>query len=122
MKNLPPGLNQPSFVQYIVCYVVWFCLAVMTIWLLLQVQTNLMIPLRLSGMDYRQVTVINDVTLILMGFAALIVIILLEHLLRTSLRTRRFWTRVARTIVIEAIVLGISYAVIYLLPKVLLRG
>ena len=55
------------------------------IWLLVQGQINLIMPFRLSGIDYRMVSVINNTSWIILGFIALVLIIVLEHYLRTGL-------------------------------------
>lgn len=120
-KNNP--MYQPGVLQYIVCYAVWVCLAIATIWLALQVKFNLIDqPLPFSGLDFRVVRVITDVGTILMGFITLVVIILMEHFLRTALVKNRFWSRVIRFVIIEAIVLGLSYAGNILLLKAFLNG
>jgi hypothetical protein len=120
MKNNVIGVHQPSLVQYVLCYVIWIIVAVSTIWLLIQAQFNMMMPLRLSGIDYRMISVINDASLILMGIIALAVIIILEYYLRIGVEKGKFWPRVARAITTEAILLAIVYIAAPVLLKVLL--
>ncbi|MCL5995971.1 MAG: hypothetical protein M1546_07935 [Chloroflexi bacterium] len=122
MKNTT-GIIHPSPLQYVMCYAVWFCLAIASIWLALQVRVYLIQqPLPFSGIDFRVVRLITIVSTILIGFVVLIAIIFLEHYLRTGLVKNRFWPRVIRVVVIQAIVLVVSYAANLLMMKVLLAG
>jgi hypothetical protein len=111
MSKRTDELYQPSVLQYILCYIIWIVLAIGTVFLVLQVRANLMTPLVMLPIDPRTVIVINDVTTIIFGFFALISIIVMEHLLRTGLAKRNFWPRVARVLIILALVLGLSYVV-----------
>jgi hypothetical protein len=116
-------LYQPGVLQYIVCYAVWICLAVAAIWLAVQVKFNLLDqPLPFSGLDYRVVRVITDASTIIMGFITLVIIILMEHFLRLALTKSRFWPVAIRIVIIEAIVLALSYAGNLLLLKAFLKG
>jgi hypothetical protein len=119
MKNSVYGIKTPSFLQYVLCYALWIVMAAGTVYLLLQVQINLITPIRLTSIDYRMVSVINLFTIFITGVIGLVTIILLEHFLRTRLGTRKFWPTVARTVVIEAIILAVSYAIMYILPRIL---
>ncbi len=109
MNNTVTGIHKHSFLEYLLCYVIWLIVAGTTIWLILQAQINMMLPLRLSGIDARMITFINDASLILVGVIALVVIILLEHYLRVGVDKGQFWPRVARAITIEAIMMGVVY-------------
>ncbi|MCL5994941.1 MAG: hypothetical protein M1546_02660 [Chloroflexi bacterium] len=122
MKNTT-GIARPSPLQNIMCYAVWFCLAIATIGLALQVRVNLIQqPLPFSGIDFRVVRLISVVSAIVIGFVALIAIIYLEHFLHTGLKKNRFWPRVMRVVIIEAVVLGLSYAANFLILRALLAG
>lgn len=120
MSDIPASLKRPNIWRYALCYIIWFALAGSMIWLLVQGQINLIMPFRLSGIDYRMVSVINNTSWIILGFIALVLIIVLEHYLRTGLEKGRFWSRVARSIIVEAIVLAVVYIGAPLLLKVLL--
>ena len=120
MSDLPVSLKRPSIWQYALCYIVWFAVVGSMIWLLVQGQYNLITPIRLSGIDYRVVSVINNTSWILIGLTTLILIVVLEYILRTGLEKGRFWSRVARSIIVEAIVLAVVYIGAPLLLKVLL--
>ncbi len=104
-------LYQPSIMQYVVCYAIWLCMAVATIFLAMQVRANLLTPVFLLPIDPRTLIVVNDATIFTFGIVALISILVMEYLLRTGLTRHNFWPRVARLIVILAIVLGLSYGV-----------
>ncbi len=120
MSDLPVSLKRPSIWQYALCYIVWFAVVGSMIWLLVQGQYNLITPIRLSGIDYRVVSVINNTSWILIGLTTLILIVVLEYVLRTGLEKGRFWSHVARSIIVEAIVLAVVYIGAPLLLKVLL--
>jgi hypothetical protein len=111
MSKRTDVLYQPSILQYIACYIIWIILAVGTIFLILQVRSNLMTPVVMLPIDPRTVIVINDVSTIIFGFIALVSIIIMEYILRTGLVKRNFWPRVARVIIILAVVLGLSYVI-----------
>ncbi len=121
MKN-PYGPKQPSFLQYIVCYVIYVVLAAATVWFALQVRTNLIgMPLLFTGLDYRMVHLLDNVSVILMGLAVLLFIIVMEHLLRTRLQKNKFWPMVARIVAFDVIVIAFSYAGNFVLMKILLH-
>jgi hypothetical protein len=104
------------------CYAVWLGLVVATIWVALQVRANLTQPLPFTGLDFRVIRVISIVSAIIVGFIALVSIIVLEHLLRTGLTKNRFWPRVVRIVIIEVVVLALSYALNFLVLRVLLHA
>jgi hypothetical protein len=119
----PVGLYGPTPIQYIVCYAVWLCLSVATIFLALQVWTNLIRqPLPFSGLDFRVVSTIYQASLLVMGFLVLILILVQEHALRTGLAKNRFWPRVAKFAIAEAVVLGLSYVANFLILRAILPG
>ena len=104
-------LYQPSVLQWIICYIVWICLAIASILLILQVRSNLITPIFLLPIDPRTLTVINQSTIFVFGIVGLIAILVMEYFLRTGVAKKAFWPRVARLIVILAVLLGVSYAV-----------
>lgn len=102
-------LSHPGVLQYIVCYVVWMCLSAMTLWLLLQVRTNLVQPLIFFGLDPRAFIIIDRFSLIVMALIVVAAVFLIENALRISLLKNSFWLRVVRILTLEAIVLVASY-------------
>ena len=120
MNNNIVGTQKHRALEYVLCYVIWIIVAGATIWLLIQAQINMMLPIRLSGAIPAMVTFINDGSLILIGIVALVVIILQEHYLRVGVEKARFWPRVARAITLEAILLAVVYIGAPILLKVLL--
>jgi hypothetical protein len=106
--------------EYILCYIFWILLAGSTIWLLIDAQSNLMLPVRLNVENPSVVTIINYTSLVLIGFTALFFIILLEHYLRIGVDKGKFWPRLARAIILEAIIVAIAYIAAPLLVRVLL--
>jgi len=117
----PVGLYGPTLVQYIVCYAVWLCLSVATIFVALQVWTNLIRqPLPFSGLDFRVVSTIYQASLLIMGFVVLILILVQEHALRTGLSKNRFWPRVIKFAIADAVALGLSYVANYVIIRLIL--
>lgn len=116
------GFKTPSVLEYIMCYMVYLVLAGLTVWFSLQVRTNLIsMPLAFAGLDNRMVRLLDNVSLIVVGFIVLMVIILMEHLLRTRLKRNKFWPLVARIVAIEAIVIAFSYVANFMLMKFILH-
>jgi hypothetical protein len=104
------------------CYVVYLVLAGLTVWFSLQVRTNLIsMPLAFTGLESPMVRLLDNVSLIVMGFIVLLIIISMEHLLRTRLKKNKFWPLVARIIAIEAIVIAFSYVANFMLMKIILH-
>ncbi|MCS7061163.1 MAG: hypothetical protein RMN25_08335 [Anaerolineae bacterium] len=109
MKN-SAGIYRPSPWRYVLCYTVWIILAGITIWLGQQVRVNLIQhPLPFSGINYWVVGAINQVSFFVSGLLTLIGILVMEHYLRRGIEKQKFWPRVARVIVILAVLLGASY-------------
>ena len=111
VKRTDP-LYQPSLLQYVICYAVWVALAVISVFLILQVRVNLLQSIALFLIpDPRVMRVIDNASIFGLGVIILIAILVMEHWFRTGLAKRVFWSRVARAIVIIAIVFGLSYGI-----------
>lgn len=121
MSNNIAGMQKHRALEYILCYVIWILMAGTSIWLLIDAQSNMMLFVRMSASNPAMVTVINDTSLIVLGFAALAFIILLEHYLRIGVEKGKFWPRLARAIMLEAIILAVAYIGAPILLRVLLK-
>ncbi len=115
-------LYQPPLVQYVICYAVWVCLAIGSVYLVLQVRANIMTPIFLMRIDPRTLILINDATVFVFGILALIYILVMEYVLRTGVMRKNFWPRVARLVVILAVILGLSYAVQIISMALMTKG
>ncbi len=116
------GPKPPSALQYILCYVIYLALAGATVWFSLQVRVNVIaMPLAFTGLDYRLVHLLDNVSLLLTGLVVLLIIIVMEHLMRTRLQKNKFWPIVARIVAAEAIVIAFSYVANFVLMKMVLH-
>lgn len=110
MTQHPSGVYHPELWKYVAFYVIWLALAVASVFVLLEVRTNLISWVALMAPHPSTALVIRQASLFIVGFVILVVMILTEHSLRVGLKKQKFIARLAQVIIILAIALGASYA------------
>jgi hypothetical protein len=121
-QSLPDRLRRPSAFQYLACYVVCVPLAALSMWTLLQLRVNL---LDLMGIlrPHPFVTIaVDKFGVFILAVAALAVLVVLEHQLRTGLERHQFGARVLRIAILMGIVLTTSYSLQYAGLAILTAG
>jgi hypothetical protein len=102
---------QPTLPLYLACYALWLGLAVLGLWLILQIRAamfDLAVVFRFNPWQVRAIDQFGTVT---MGLIWLVGILVLEHWLRTGMKKNRLWGRALRVFAFEAVALGLCYAV-----------
>lgn len=102
-------LMNPTALQIVVCYAVWLCLAAMSIWLLLTVRNNLSLAYAFTEPHPFAMHAFQNFSFVIMALVIVVALYLIEHYVRTGLKKDVFWPRVAKVVVIEFIVLVLSF-------------
>ena len=103
----------------VACYSLWLLLSALTVWTVLQLRLNvidLIFVLRVNPWATRS---LDTTATLLLGLVGLAVIVFLETYLREGVGRGSLWTRVRRAGLPLLAVLAVSYALRWLLPRLL---
>ncbi len=110
MRNNSPRSFWQLLPLYLTAYALWIGLCAMGGWLILQARSvifDVTVWLRLNPWQVRAAEQFGTIT---MGLIWLVAILMLEDHLRKGVAKNRLWARAARVFLVEAVVLGILYA------------
>lgn len=93
---------------YVACYVIWFALCAATFVLIVNLRSNLLDLAYLTGGRQEMVGLVDRLGIILLGVLFIVVILVIEHKLRTGIEKGLLWKRalVGTAILVGAIVIS----------------
>ena len=100
------GLRQ--WPLYLLCYLLWLGVGVVSVWTALQFREALLLLLPIVGPWV--MGAVDKFGLLILGLAAIVWIFFVEDHLRSGVQSGKFPRRVLRVALIQAIALGIAYA------------
>ena len=115
MHNDTPRVSWRRLLYYMACYTLWIAFSALGIWIVLQLRTDIAILVMVLGLGPWVLYVADKWSIFLLGLFWLGGVVLLEHYLRNGMQKNRLWIRARRVFLFEAIVLGVSYEVQFLL-------
>jgi len=99
----------------ITCYAAWITFSAVALWALLQVRETLVALAILTGVAAKLVLVLDRWSVVPLGMAWIIIIVVMENYLSTGLRAGRSRERIRRVAVTEVGILGVLYVLQWLL-------
>ncbi len=102
------NITRPNPVLYVACYVIWFALCAVTFWLIVNLRTNLLDLAYLTGGRQEMMGLVDRFGIILLGILFIVIILVMEHKLRTGVENGLLWKRaiVAAAILVSVIVVS----------------
>lgn len=102
------NITRPNPVLYVACYVIWFALCAVTFWLIVNLRTNLLDLVYLTGGRQEIMGLVDRFGIILLGILFIVIILVMEHKLRTGVENGLLWKRaiVAAAILVSVIVVS----------------
>lgn len=101
--------------RYLACYGLWIGLSALGIWAMLYLRTDIILLVMVLNPGPWILYAVNIWSILLLGLLWLGGVVLLEHYLRKGLQKNRFWRRVMRVFLLEAIIFGLAYGLRFLL-------
>lgn len=102
----------------VACYLAWIAFSAGALWALLQLRETLVALAILIGVAAKLVLVLDRWSVVPLGMAWIIIIVVMESYLSTGLRTGQPRERIRRVAVTEAGILGVLYVLQWLLLAV----
>ena len=116
------NISRPSAWLYVACYAIWFALCAAMFWLIVNLRSNMLDLVALTGGKSEMVGLVDRFGTILLGILFIVVILVLEHNLRTGIEKGLLWKRAIRATAILLIAIAISYVLQFVAAQLMLRG
>lgn len=102
-------MQRPNPLLYVACYAIWFALCAATFWLIVNLRANMLDLAYLTGGRQEMVGLVDRFGIILLGVLFIIVILVMEHKLRTGIEKGLLWKRAITATAILVGVIVVSY-------------
>lgn len=99
------------------CYLLWFALSGLGLWLLLQLRINLVDLSAYFGVSRWVFPALHNFGIMLLAIVWLGAVFFIEHYLRQGMEIGRLWARAVRVLWVKGILLGVSYLLQVLLVQ-----
>lgn len=113
---------RPSAWLYVACYAIWFALCAATFWLIVQLRANLLDLAYLTGNAREMVGLIDRFGIILLGILFIVIILVMEHKLRTGIEKGLLWRRALTYAGVLLVVIVISHVLQFIAAQILSGG
>lgn len=102
------NITRPNPLLYVACYAIWFALCAAMFVLIVNLRSNLLDLVNLTGGRQEMAGLVDRFGIILLGVLFIVVILVMEHKLRTGVEKGLLWKRaiVGAAILVGAIVIS----------------
>jgi hypothetical protein len=87
------NITRPNPLLYVACYVIWFALCAATFVLIVNLRSNMLDVVSLTGGRQEMAGLVDRFGIILLGVLFIVVILVMEHKLRTGIEKGLLWKR-----------------------------
>lgn len=102
------NIQRPNPLHYVACYVIWFALCALMFVLIVNLRSNMLDLVSLTGGGREMAGLVDRFGIILLGVLFIVVILVMEHKLRTGIEKGLLWKRaiIGAAILVGAIVIS----------------
>jgi len=110
-----PGPSLPRWLLYTICYVAWIALAVVGVWIILQLRLNLIDIAMALNIGPWVLGAVDKFGILLLGLVWIVGVFAAEGYLRQGVERGALWRRMGQVAGIAAIILAASYGLQWLM-------